>query len=437
MEDEILSPEECKILEDDGILLRSHNGRRKISKSYLSSSLVPSASPSNDEFPGHNEISRTATVQYHRTRASQDIDFSEQVRSLAALKFIGLNHETAKDIWNRWSSRPDPMDNPDDLMDYVYSHTCNLWRAAWSVYTDEDALEKLGVAKWLQKAILDPRSRDIYLTGTLKRWLDDSLRTNFNSLVRIHKQLKAYPTLRGNGKEQKRSSLGNMDSENRHLPKPHVCVTTAPPSILPGHEVFYKAMHPDEIESGEDPFISQDGAINMRAIRAYLGGDFNPTNPAWYWTPEHETALAYKTYAEIRKPFGEVWIICIQVPTAFISTLRKKELWYSHDWKAYVWHCHKQHDEDSIPERYHPYFVPGQTQTDLIIGHICKKDGTVITKIPADKVQSTMSQDNILLIGDQKATQWVIMHRDVANRLGREIRGKVHVDVYKAKEDEK
>lgn len=48
-----------------------------------------------------------------------------------------------------------------------------------------------------------------------------------------------------------------------------------------------------------------------------------------------------------------------------------------------------------------------------------------------------MNQDNILLIGDRKATQWVIMHRDVANRLGREIRGKMHIDVYKAEEDEK
>jgi hypothetical protein len=128
----------------------------------------------------------------------------------------------------------------------------------------------------------------------------------------------------------------SMASESNHLPQSHVSIGTSSP-ILDDHEVYYKAKAVDEM--GEQPFITSDGSIDMRAIRTYPGGDFNHKYNAWYWTPELETAHQYKGYAEKRMPAGEQWIIRIQVPKEFTRQLKKEELWYSRDWKEYIWYC--------------------------------------------------------------------------------------------------
>jgi hypothetical protein len=65
------------------------------------------------------------SVRYHRSTLRPDIEFPEKVYSAAALEFIGLKPERAKEIYDRWESRPDPTQNPDDLIDYVYAHTCS------------------------------------------------------------------------------------------------------------------------------------------------------------------------------------------------------------------------------------------------------------------------------------------------------------------------
>ncbi|KAK8157600.1 hypothetical protein BKA80DRAFT_312060 [Phyllosticta citrichinensis] len=458
-----LTQEDCQTLEDDSIFLPcNQRGKRKISASFLVDSAMQSPSSGSSTISASSSSS-TASVRYVSEKVQKDTVVPERLESAEALEFIGLNPETASDIFNRWISRP--KGNPDGLLDYVYGHTGQLRRNSWANYSDAQACDMLGIASWLKEAILHPDYSGIYFTHDLKHWLDRSMRTNFNSLARILSQLKVHATVRGKGKnkKQKRASLGDVfpgapgasssseaitelsrrvaslstESTSSHFPQPHVYVGNAGP-VLADHEIFYKAKAIDEIAS-DKTFIDGNGNIEMDVIRTHAGGDFNPREPAWCFTAEKDTAHAYKAYAEIRCPNCEVWIICIQVPKSFTATLRKEELWLSHNWKAYVWHCKKEHKAHEMPDRYHKFWLPGPNRTDLMVGHICKGDTRQISHIHEDEVQTEIDRDNLLPLppdGRKTGTQWVVMHEPAAERLARAIRGKMHVEIYVGRKPE-
>ncbi|KAK7534828.1 uncharacterized protein J3D65DRAFT_591484 [Phyllosticta citribraziliensis] len=433
-----LTQEDCQTLEDDSIFLPcNHRGKCKISASFLVDSAMQSPS-SGSSTTSVSSSSSTASVRYVSEKIQKDTVVAERLDSAEALEFIGLNPETASKIFNRWVSRP--KGNPDGLLDYVYGHTGQLRRDSWANYSDAQACDMLGIASWLKDAILHSDYSGIYFTHDLKHWLDRSMRTNFNSLARILSRLKVHATVRGKGEntEQKRTSLGDVflnapgasssPETSSRFPHPHVYVGNAGP-MLADHEVFYKAKAIDEIAS-DKAFIDENGNIEMDVIRSHAGGDFNPREPAWYFTAEKDTAHAYKAYAEKRCPNCEVWIICIQVPKSFTATLRKEELWFSHDWRAYVWHCKKGHKSHEMPDKYHKFWLPGPNRTDLIVGHICKGSETrPISRIPKDRVQTEIDRD-------ETGTQWVVMQEPAAERLARAVRSKMHVEIYVGRKPE-
>jgi hypothetical protein len=162
----VLSEEECKTLEDDRVFISCpQRGKRKVSVLFLSNS--PGSS-----FPSGNgsvsSTSSTVSFRYHRIKIQHDIEIPEKLESAAAFDFIGIMPDTAMEIYGRWESRPDPRQNPDDLLDYIYGHTSQLRKDSWNDYSDEQALSRLGVAQWLRTAILHPKYTEIYRTNTLQ-----------------------------------------------------------------------------------------------------------------------------------------------------------------------------------------------------------------------------------------------------------------------------
>jgi len=189
--------------------------------------------------------------------------------------------------------------------------------------------------------LLDPRFKDIYETETLRFWLNETFRGNYRSIATIQQQLTAYVKDRKNKKKLvQHVATMSLASDSGHLPPTHIAIGAAQP-ILPNHEIFYKAQSVNEM-SENHMIVTEDGSINMRAISTYRGGDLNPVDHAWYWTPEYETAVKYRDWAVHRVRLGEVVIIRIQVPGSFLQTLRQEELWFSASWKEYIWACKKQ-----------------------------------------------------------------------------------------------
>jgi hypothetical protein len=115
------SKEEIQALEDDLLFLPNSTtvlGKRSVSSSLLS---PPTSGTSSG-------ASSTAPSVRHRTVKIAKVfsfDLPESTRSIAALEFIGFTTPAATRIFQRWSSRPNPDSNPDDLIDYVYG---NIWK---------------------------------------------------------------------------------------------------------------------------------------------------------------------------------------------------------------------------------------------------------------------------------------------------------------------
>lgn len=136
----------------------------------------------------------TASVQYRDTHPHQDLpDFPDEQESAAALEYIGLQPAAAQEIFNRWQSRPDPDQCPDELLDYVFGHILQLKQTSWQGYSDAEALQRLGIAPWLRSVLLDPEFKDIYKTRPLQYWLKGTFRCNYRSIETIQ-QSKAVQT---------------------------------------------------------------------------------------------------------------------------------------------------------------------------------------------------------------------------------------------------
>jgi hypothetical protein len=438
-----LTPEETQALEEDLVFLSSTtpstSGKRKVSGALLT--------PPSSRGRVSRSSSSSVSVRFRSFNFSPDftLDLPQSAISVAALEFIGFTTETAADIFGRFTSRPRPDINPDDLLDYIHGHTLILSTDFYRQYPPAQAMTQIGLTQQMQDAILDPRFSTIFGTNSLLFWIDDTLRINYLTLIQLLRRLKNLATCSRAKKEKaKRAKLKgafplktspssqqatttatlNMMPEDHYLPKNFVAVNK-PSEVLEDHYVLYKAKAVAEM--GDPLWIQDDGSLQMSAIASYGGCDFNHCNAAWYWTPEAETAEMYRAFVARRCPRSDTWVIQIQISKVFVNSLRQQDLWYSKDWKEYVWYCRKKWRP---PEKFNSYWQAGGA--DLIKGHICTGVHSLITRIKKEEVQTKVTEDNVLRTSSGRATQWVFMQDDSMKRLGAEIRGKIHIEITSA-----
>jgi len=367
---------------------------------------------------------------------------------VSALEWIGFNNETAEKIISHYASRPDPDQNPDELLDYVYSHVRGK-----SQQQDRPAIEtmaSMGLRQDFQNALTDPRFESIQGTETLRFWIEDTLRINYLTMIVLQGRLKKTAELIKAGKKKgKRASLPHAASifqpeasssqspsttatlsmtaanqsipEQHNLPATYVSVEAAGP-ILHDHVVLYKARAACDMED----LILEDGRFNLSSLQTYSGGDFNHLRGAWYWTPERECAETYREWVERRCPWSETWVIRIQAPKACFNTLKHEELWYGYDWKEYLWHCRKKRPP---PSKYDKFWE----SADLVKGHICTKVSSVVLHVKKEKLQTAITDDFVMtLAGGAKATQWVFMKDTSFGLILEQALGKTHIDITQA-----
>lgn len=445
------SLEETRALEDNSIFLHSATrGKRIVSGALLTppASQGPGSSSSLSSAPG---LSYASTSVHHKCFSSSSdytLDLPESAVSVAALEFIGFTTETATEIFIRFASRPDPDQCPDDLLGYARGHAQMLSENPYRDYPPTQAMTQIGLSQQFQDAITDPHFSTIFETETLLFWIKDTLHINYLTLVQLQRRLIDHAN-RIIAKKAKRDNIEvvvqpaaslssnqipltatlNMTSEDHNLPKDYVTVQNASP-VLQDHYVLYKAKAAAEM--GEPQCIQDDGSLLIYAITRYSGGDFNYASAALYLTPEAETAEAYRAWTARRCPYSDTWVIRIQIPMTFIHCLRQQDLWYSKNWKEYVWYCRK---EMKPPAKYKSYWYSGGA--DLIKGHICTGVQDLVTRIKKKEVQTEVSEENVLRTGSIKATQWVFMHYNTIERLEEEIRGNIHIEITAAEHVQK
>lgn len=440
-----LNPEEIDTLTEDG-LVRTSNvaGKRKVSAALLS---PPRSVTDSSSMSHQSPSSSSASIRSLRFNPSLNHDVLEipvTVLSPAALEFIGFEMNTATDIYNNWRMRPDPEINPDDLIRYAFGHIGRLNTKEFEKLSTAEAMTRIGLSQYLQDVFTNPDFSAVFQTESLYFWVRDTLGINYATLMQLQQRLKNHAG-RKSSKRRKRGSIQdifdpatpvshnaaaaanitaiNMTTNDHNLPESFVALDTQGP-ILPDHVVLYKGKAATGMPT--QPFIESDGSLNMAALASHGGGDFDFSDPAWYWTPEKEVAELYRQWAEARCTYSETWLIRIQLSPSFINSLNFSELWFSANWKEYVWYCKKQ---KLPPAKFDS--LCGQMGADVIRGPICTGVAARITRIDQSAVQQMITEDFLLRVPSSgaKATQWAFMKRRDAERLGQEIRGKVHIDI--------
>lgn len=443
------SLEETRALEEDLIFLHSATRGKRVVSGALLTPPASQGSGSSSSLSNASGSSCASTSVHHKCFNSSThytLDLPESAVSVAALEFIGFTIETATEIFIRFASRPYPDQCPDELLDYARGHAQMLSKNPYRNYPPTQAMTRIGLSQQFQDAITDPHFSTIFGTETLLFWIQDTLRINYLTLEQLQRRLIDHAN-RSIAKRAKRDSIDvvfqpaaslssdqvpltatlNMMSKNHNLPKDYVTVQNAGP-VLQDHYVLYKARAAAEM--GEPQWFQDDGSLGMYVMTRYSGGDFNHAHWALYLTPEVETAEAYRAWTARRCPYSDTWVIRIQIPMTFIHSLRQQDLWYSKNWKEYVWYSK---NKTRPPAKYDSYW--NDKGAELIKGHICTGVQDSVTRIKKEEVQTKMSEENILTTGSGKATQWVFMHNyrslndNTIERLEQEIRGKSHIEI--------
>ena len=104
-------------------------------------------------------------------------------------------------------------------------------------------------------------------------------------------------------------------------------------------------------------------------------------------------------------------------------------LWYSADWKEYVWLCRKR--------GYFPSKFDELSNAQVIKGHICRKLPQLEFRIKKENIQTAINEDFCLTYKGQngqaaKCTQWAFIGQDldILVQLSKAVQGKLHIDVY-------
>ncbi|KAL8715424.1 MAG: hypothetical protein Q9220_000758 [cf. Caloplaca sp. 1 TL-2023] len=434
LNDQLTTEEDELLMEEHIILSKVSGGKRKVSAALLS---PPSSQAS---ISSQSSINSTASIRFRSLRASEGVFIlPELAYSVAGIEFCGFVPEVASVIYERFATRPDPHNNPDDLIDYMRGHV----RTSSSTETPQ-SIDAFGLSSATQYTIMDPHFSDVFRTQTLQYWIIDTIEMNWTSLNTLLQRLKDIAICTRAKKKKKpnvqqifqpsssqTSQTATISSKVEGLslgasfPALHVAVVDKAPPLLDNHYTLYKGMAVAEMQ--EEPVILEDGTINYTALRTFAGGDFNGRNIAYYWTLEEETAEKYRAYAAIRCASSETWMVRIELPRTFVDALASKSLFYGHDWKEFVW-CSRK-GLASVPPKYNDYWKPDGA--DLIKGHICCRAPAIVPKIKMENVQTQITENDVMALEDgRKSTQWAFLDLEVIARVNDEMKGKIHIEVF-------
>ncbi|KAI4097851.1 MAG: hypothetical protein LQ344_000123 [Seirophora lacunosa] len=420
-----LTVEDERILAEQRIVIgQSVAGKRKISAAFLS------PPPSSRSVSSSSTVSTASVRVQSVSLVNATLDVPEHLESSATVEICGFTREAAHKIHARWTSRPNPQNNPDSIWDYMRADI--ILADPHDLLEPSDALKRMGLTQSLRDAIMDPLHEDIRETEKITFWALDSVSVNWKTVCHYHQTLKtAAVTLKSKKRKAQVQDLVQQGepagatatvqsaldtfSEFRNLPMAHVAVVDSPPVELADHITLWKAKAAVEM----DEWINEDGFLSGPGLQTLPGGDFNSQDVAYYFTPEKATADKYWNYAQIRCPDSELWMIRVQVAKTFVDSLSTQEVWYGADWKEFVWSSRKRLNT--------AHKFSHLESSGLVKGDVCTKMSQYIMRIEAQQVQTSMNEGNLLFNDGVKATQWAIKGADKQKSFNQEIRGKIHI----------
>ncbi|KAL8864925.1 MAG: hypothetical protein Q9174_007161 [Haloplaca sp. 1 TL-2023] len=204
----LTAEEEASLMEDGIIVQKSSGGKRKVSAALLSPlSSHPGYSSSN--FSSSSSPSVTASVRF-KSLHTADYTFTlpEHSESAAAAEFCGFIPETAKEIYDKVVATRCSCALEPDLLDFMIGQTgIAKPRPSNPDLPPREAMDKIGISRWLQDAIVDERFRDLWHTQSTIAWVEESLEVNFNTMLQLQQRLKAMAIYSQESKENEGEAI--------------------------------------------------------------------------------------------------------------------------------------------------------------------------------------------------------------------------------------
>ncbi|KAH0338369.1 hypothetical protein KCU81_g7686, partial [Aureobasidium melanogenum] len=114
--------------------------------------------------------------------------------SIAGLEFIGFTHATATHIYKIYSkyelSSTSPAADNEDLFSFTHGHTIMINTSRFTASTDRQTMTNLGISEDTQNRILNPRFEGVRETESLEYWIEDTVRVDYHTLIRMIERRK-------------------------------------------------------------------------------------------------------------------------------------------------------------------------------------------------------------------------------------------------------
>jgi hypothetical protein len=355
-----------------------------------------------DSSPNLEHVSSFGFISFQpSTQVPSNIDLPDTANSISGLEFIGFDHKTATHILSTYDKYKEPFSSTEasnyDFFSFIHGHIIHINSAKFDLLSEHEKMTKLGIKKEVQDTILDERFRNVFGTQTLQFWIEDTIRVNYTTLLRLQDQ--------ANSKES--------DLDVDYLSK-HCIVLDSPPKALENHTTLYKAHI-----TTTDPLFTEDGTLDIIPLNSPRGGDLNWFTEAQYWTPNLHLAEQFRQYSALRCPFSSTLLLSIQIPDSFLASLDIEELWYGEEWKEYIQCCRTKSPPSS--------HLQHLSKADVIIGHISTK---------SQHLNDEVSERDVLMHqGDSKAIQWCFVREEKVREMMGLVKGKgVHIEIFDALE---
>ena len=375
------------------------------------------------------------------SESASEIEIPEVLHSIETYEFMGFNHDTAVQLWERFTTCPE--DEDPDILDF----------AMWQVKSTRDAIaepddwrgcmEHAGISEELQDAILQSDFADVRSTASCHFWLEDSITAAWETLESLENKLSRTRNRIQHSQDLERApspqtlSLSppglsssppinvGCESGMRSLadvvgfpPAPNTTISSETPSHVSGHTTLWRG----GTRTSHEGFYDQEtGRITLRRI-ASGPGDFSSSRVV-YWTPQIETANKYAQYARHRTPMSDIIIVGVLVPNTWIESLTKVYLWnianHSEDlWRKVVWASRGSITLDR--DTWDTVFV------DVMVGHIAKGTNIKYTRMSGPSDIKETDSLTVPVNGRQtKCIQWVFHKESAIRDFERLCRGKV------------
>ncbi|RMD44710.1 hypothetical protein DV735_g444, partial [Chaetothyriales sp. CBS 134920] len=345
--------------------------------------------------------------------------------SVEAMEFTGFTTPVATEIYEEYLSLQGRSTRHSCILDCAYDRFMRLGHRDIS---PSEAMELVGLNAATQAALLDPHFSKILWKHDMRHWISNTLMHQYTCLEYIQRLLKDHAHALGpdSAQENQQAVMDDPLRTVHSLSASQVTVVSDGGSdTLPGHTTLYTT-HTIASMSNDGAWMDEDGTLIIRRLLT-AGADFNYPHPGLYLTESRQVAEEYRAWTARRSPWSETMLIRIQVPDSFLSSLTTHELWYSADWKKYVWACKNSRYDHLLGKFDH------LMSADLIRGHSFTGIDRSIKQHPWEEidVHAHITEDNVMRVpGDteEKAIQWAFLSNRIWT-LPQSIRGKVHVFV--------